>query len=103
MEEVKKHLMLLGKTVSDKVTGFTGIAESVAFDLYGCVQVVIKPKIMNDKGDLIDGRWFDASRISVVSEETVMELPKWHPSHKSPVEVQRKAVHGPADKILKRG
>lgn len=101
MSEVNKHLELLGKMVKDRVTGFAGIAESIGFDLYGCVQVVIKPQMGKD-GDLKDGRWFDVSRVEVVDHKPVMELPKWHPSHNAPPQVQRKAVHGPADKPLMR-
>ncbi|NOQ52300.1 MAG: hypothetical protein GQ578_08820 [Desulfuromonadaceae bacterium] len=73
---VKKHLNLLGLPVTDKVTGFSGVVESISFDLYGCVQAVVKPPIKED-GDTRDGRWFDVSRLAVKSEKPVMRLPNF--------------------------
>jgi len=37
-----KHLEMLGKEGFDVVTGFDGVITSVSFDLYGCVQAVVK-------------------------------------------------------------
>jgi hypothetical protein len=65
---------LLGWPVEDAVTGFSGVATSVSFDLYGCVQVVVSPP-MNDKGDVPDGRWFDISRLNRVGDRRVMAPP----------------------------
>ena len=36
-------LELLGLQVRDKVTGFAGVCESVSYDLYGCIQGVVRP------------------------------------------------------------
>ena len=74
--EVKKHLGLLGLKVKDRVTGFSGVVESISFDLYGCVQCVIKPAI-DEKGEVRDGRWFDVSRLDIKSKKPVMDLPNF--------------------------
>ena len=69
-----EHLDLLGKKVEDRVTRFKGVVSSVCFDLYGCIQVSVNPGVMED-GRLGDQAWFDITRLRVVSNEQVMELP----------------------------
>ena len=46
--DIKKHLEILGFRVTDKVTGLTGVAVSVSFDLYGCIQVIVNPGLDKD-------------------------------------------------------
>lgn len=53
---MKDAIALLGHQVSDVITGFRGVVESVSFDLYGCIQAVVRGPV-NDKGDVPDGRW----------------------------------------------
>lgn len=65
---------LLGRKVKDKITGVVGVAVSVSFDLYGCVQVIIKPPAKED-GTQIDGWWTDISRLEVLDGERIMEPP----------------------------
>lgn len=50
---MKKYLDILGHKVSDKVTGFNGVAVSVSFDLYGCIQVVVNPGLSSDGKPMI--------------------------------------------------
>lgn len=69
---MKKHLDILGYPVKDKVTGFKGVAVSVSFDLYGCVQVLINPGI-DDAGKTKDQIWFDINRLEITSPKRVME------------------------------
>ena len=71
------HLELLGKEVRDKVTGLEGIVTSVCFDLYGCVQTVIQPVSTNDS-KIPDSRWFDVTRLKVLSHELVMDKPNFN-------------------------
>ncbi len=71
---VQKHLALLGLKVKDRVTGFEGVVESLSFDLYGCVQVAVKP-VCGKEGKLEDGRWFDVNRLQVTNKRPVMEAP----------------------------
>ena len=73
---MKEYMSVLGLKVKDKVTGFTGAVSSVSFDLYGCVQVVITPPA-NEKGELVDGRWFDFNRVTVLNRTPVMAAPSF--------------------------
>jgi len=74
LENIQKHLDLLGHRVQDRVTGYEGVATSVCFDLYGCIQVVINPGLTPD-GKLGEQCWFDVNRILVLEQELVMERP----------------------------
>lgn len=71
---MKEHMKLMGFRVRDVVTGFEGIVESIGFDLYGCVQAVVKPGL-DDKGMPQDGRWFDMKRLVAMSVAPVMPIP----------------------------
>jgi hypothetical protein len=91
---IKKHLYLLGYEVKDKVTGFTGVAESISFDLYGCIQAAIRPPMDKD-GKIPDGRWFDVSRLVVKSKKPVMDVPNFEWGR------QAEGEQGPAEKPCK--
>jgi len=71
---IQESINLLGLPVEDKVTGFKGVVVSVSFDLYGCVQAVIKPKVDKDN-KAGDGQWYDVDRLNIISDEPVMNLP----------------------------
>lgn len=86
-----EHLQVLGKRVQDKVTGFSGVACSVSFDLYGCIQIIINPGLGKD-GKLGDQLWFDLSRIKVLSEKPAMDPPDYI------VGLIAEGKKGPADK-----
>ncbi len=73
---VEKHLALLGLKVRDRVTGFTGVAATIGFDLYGCIQVIINPGMDKD-GKLQDQCWFDVSRVEVLDPTPVMARPNY--------------------------
>lgn len=73
-DSMKEHFKLLGFKVRDVVTGFEGIATTISFDLYGCVQAIVSPGL-NDKGEPGDGRWFDVKRLVATGGKPVMELP----------------------------
>ena len=74
MSEANKHIEILGKSVTDKVTNFSGIATSVSFDLYGCIQVVVTP-LVDEKGKCGESRWFDIRRLAVKGKKSVMKAP----------------------------
>lgn len=67
-------LKLLGLKVRDRVTGFNGIVMTVAYDLPGCIQAVVVP-LVDEKGEHKEGKWFDVTRLEVLNEEPVMEVP----------------------------
>jgi hypothetical protein len=74
--KIKKHLKLLGMEVEDKVTGFKGVVSSISFDLYGCIQCVITPKV-DKEGQTKQGQWFDIARIELKSDIPVMDCPNF--------------------------
>lgn len=91
MENVQKHLSILGMKVTDRVTGLVGVVTSVGFDLYGCVQAIVHPGIDKD-GKLRDSLWFDIARLEVVSSVPVMAPPNFT---SGPV---AEGLKGPAEK-----
>lgn len=95
-------LRLLGLKVRDCVTGLTGVCESVSYDLYGCIQAVVRPPANDDKGAVPDGRWFDVSRLEVISETPVMEIPGGRFAVERTTErVTPSQAHGPAEKPVR--
>lgn len=76
MENVKKHISLLGLEAQDLVTGFKGIITSISFDLYGCVQAVIN-RGLNKDGELSSGHWFDVNRLKILKDTPVMDVPNF--------------------------
>jgi hypothetical protein len=74
MNSFREHFSLLGFKVRDVVTGFEGVVESICLDLYGCVQAVVRAPV-TEKGELVDGRWFDVKRLTALSAEPVMAVP----------------------------
>lgn len=92
-------MKLLGLKVRDKVTGLTGVCECISYDLYGCIQAVVRPVVIDDKGNLPDTRWFDVSRLEVLDETPVMEIPGGRFSVRRTTEpTQPSLAAGPADK-----
>jgi hypothetical protein len=73
MKNIINHLSILGHKVRDRVTGFNGVATSVCFDLYGCIQVTVNPG-MDPNGKLSDSAWFDIGRLEIFGDK-VMPMP----------------------------
>jgi hypothetical protein len=69
---MQEHMKLLGHKVRDRVTRFEGVVSSISFDLYGCVQAIVTPKIGKD-GKQPESAWFDTKRLEVLSSTRVME------------------------------
>lgn len=93
-----KDLQLLGLKVRDKVTGLVGICECVSYDLYGCIQAVVRPPV-DEKGALSDGKWFDVSRIEVLDATPVMEIPGGRfDVERSATPEPTRTAHGAAEK-----
>jgi len=74
---MNRHIELLGLRAKDAVTGFSGVITSISFDLYGCVQAVVSPKV-GDNSDLKDGQWFDVTRLKITSKKRVIPLPDFN-------------------------
>ena len=77
MNTYEKHIALLGYKAKDKITGFSGTIDSVCFDLYGCVQVSLRPAI-NAEGKIPEGHWFDVTRMDVDTSGRVVEMPNFY-------------------------
>lgn len=93
MIHVRNHLDMLGKRVTDKVTGFNGVVTSVSFDLYGCVTGLVHPGAEKE-GKLLDQLWFDISRLSVTNTDPVMQRPNYE------FGIQAEGRQGAAEKPL---
>lgn len=77
MDIYKRHIELLGYPAKDKITGFKGTIDSVCFDLYGCVQVSLKPGIDKD-GKMPDAFWFDVTRLKINTKKRVVDMPDFY-------------------------
>jgi hypothetical protein len=73
----QNHISLLGLRARDAVTGFNGVISTVSFDLYGCVQAVITPRV-DDNGKIKDGQWFDVTRLVILDNKPVMTQPDFN-------------------------
>lgn len=73
---ILKHFSILGHKVEDRVTGLKGVAATIAFDLYGCIQVVVNPGV--DKGGKPrEQGCFDINRLTVTSKDPVLPPPSF--------------------------
>lgn len=80
------YFKLLGFKVKDVVTGFEGVAESISFDLYGCIQVVVRPEKVKSQAELPNGQWFDAKRLTAVGSKPVMHVPNFSVPENGPAQ-----------------
>ena len=63
----------LGRTATDKVTGFKGVITGVCFYLSGCNQALLMPRVGSD-GAHRDGQWFDVQRLDVDADADAIVL-----------------------------
>ena len=73
-------MIKLGDTVTDKVSGFTGIVGGISTYLYGCVRVLVESKGLHE-GKPIDGQWFDEQRLTDAPKATAGGPQNDPPSH----------------------
>ena len=71
---MQQYMKLLGETVRDKITGIEGTVTSICFDLYGCVQAIIKQRADKD-GKTLDSSWHDIKRLELIADGRVMPVP----------------------------
>ncbi|WP_369913935.1 hypothetical protein AB8810_12975 [Xanthomonas sp. NCPPB 3005] len=55
---------ILGSTVTDRITGFNGVAVGHVEYLTGCNQTLVVPRV-DSEGKLREGQWFDDQRLQV--------------------------------------
>ena len=65
---------LLGRKARDQVTNAEGVITSVTFDLFGCIQALLKPPI-GDDGKQVPSGWFDIGRLTLICGTPVMKVP----------------------------
>jgi hypothetical protein len=73
---VQEEFRLLGYEAEDKVTGMRGVIVSISFDVSGCIQGYMKPKVDKD-GKQIDGYWFDTKRLKTISAHPIVDQPEF--------------------------
>lgn len=61
----------MGSRVRDKISGFTGIATARTEYLNGCARVVVEPDKLGEKGELIEGKYFDEPQLDVLLEGVI--------------------------------
>lgn len=64
---------MLGHTVVDKVTGFTGVVTGIVEYLTGCNQALVVPR-MDADGKLPESQWFDIQRLQVDDSKAPISL-----------------------------
>ena len=93
---IQETINLLGKRGRDKITGVEGVVECVTFDLYGCVQIILRQKVKED-GKIPASGWLDVQRIVVQDDERVMNVPDFNAVAVKPAEYP----NGPAEKPIR--
>lgn len=81
---MKKFFDLLGLVGMDRVTGIKGVIESLDFDLYGCVQVLINQGA-DESGKMKEKYWMDVRRIKILDANPVMEQPNFEYEYQADV------------------
>lgn len=61
----------LGRTMKDRITGFTGVVTGHVNYLTGCSQVLVQPPGVNSDGNVVESRWFDIQRCEVLPGEAL--------------------------------
>lgn len=95
---IKQAIDMLGLKVRDKITAVEGIATSVCFDLFGCVQISID-RGMDEKGARLDSYWYDVARLEILPVPRVMPVPSFESAIPATPTTYE---HGPADKPAPR-
>lgn len=61
---------VLGKTYSDRITGFAGVATAKIQYLTGCEQTGLQPRELRD-GKPMETVWFDDQKLTATDEPSV--------------------------------
>lgn len=93
MKNSIEYIKLLGSLAKDRITDYEGVITSVSFDLYGCIQVVLAQRKIDEKGENCV-RWFDINRLDIRNKKVMecpfetIDIPKNHQDF----------THGPSEK-----
>lgn len=61
---------IMGKTATDKISGFKGVVTAYAQYISGCNQCLLSPPVDGD-GKYQSGDWFDEQRLEFASKKKV--------------------------------
>lgn len=56
---------IIGKTVTDRITGFSGVAIGRVEYITGCNQLLVQPKAQEGNFKMPDSAWIDEQRVDV--------------------------------------
>lgn len=62
---------VLGMTMRDTITGFSGVVTGRAEYISGCAQALLVPKVKDD-GALPESHWFDEQRLELLLADQVV-------------------------------
>ncbi len=62
---------MLGKKVTDKITGFSGIVTGRVNYISGCNQALVNPPVDKD-GNIQEAAWFDEQRLNVSDDDAIV-------------------------------
>ena len=57
-------MVKLGKKVTDKITGFTGIAIARCEYLNGCISIEVRPDRLQSDGSMFSTKWVDEQQLT---------------------------------------
>jgi len=63
--------VVLGQSVKDIITGFSGVVTGRVEYITGCNQVLVAPKVGKD-GAHVDSYWIDEQRVEVLKKKRVV-------------------------------
>jgi hypothetical protein len=58
---------MMGLTVKDKISGWTGVVTGHCDYISGCDQLLVTPSGLKKDGTVPEGKWVDVQRLEVVS------------------------------------
>jgi len=69
----RKHMIELGSTVKDLITGYKGVVIGRCEWLHGCTRLIVEAEELKD-GKPIEPQWFDEQRVELVKKPSAKLL-----------------------------
>ena len=67
-------MIQLGSTVTEAISGFTGIASGRCEYLTGCTQILVQPLGLDKDGKKKDSLWLDEQRLTVDKKKKLVSF-----------------------------
>ena len=71
--DMDKIFNKLGFKGVDRISGYRGVIESVSFDIYGCVQYLLRREVKDNDPNTDVAAWYDEKRIRVTGKQRVIK------------------------------